>query len=155
MRDRICRYKVVLKFGLDCSLNLGNLAHGLFDLGTGGDVAQRNPCACTRRIAGRCDLGQWHVGDHPQNHRVFGRDMCPERTGQNHPVHPVDGHFIHQKPRPSIERGFCQLNRTNISLRNGDPRPALCAGIMDQIGMGPPLGHRAGCASCLGRADQS
>ena len=62
MRDRICRDKVILKLGFDRGLNLGYLAHGLFDFGAGGDVAQRYPCARTGRIARRGDLVQRHVG---------------------------------------------------------------------------------------------
>ena len=54
MRDRICRDKVILKLGFDRGLNLGYLAHGLFDLGAGGDVAQRYPCARTGRFAEIC-----------------------------------------------------------------------------------------------------
>ena len=146
---------MILKLGFDRGLNLGYLAHGLFDLGAGGDVAQRYPCARTGRIARRGDLVQRHVGDHPQNHRVFGRNMRPERAGQNNPVHPVDGHFVHQQAGSGVECGFRQLDRANIPLSDGDPWAALGAGVMDKIGMGAALGHRATCTGCLGRANQT
>jgi hypothetical protein len=45
--------------------------------------------------------------------------MRAEGAGQHHAVHTVDAALVHQQPRAGVERGFGQLDRADVALRDG------------------------------------
>ena len=104
MRDRVGVDKMFLEFRLNRRLNLVNFAHGDLDRGAGGNGTQRDPRPGACRVARTEHMVQRRIRDHPQHHRVFGRDMRPERPGQYDPVDVVDPHFVHQQPGPGVKR---------------------------------------------------
>jgi hypothetical protein len=70
--------------------------------------------------------------------------MRAEGPGQHHAVDTVRAALVHQEPRARVERGFRQLDRADIALRDEDARPALAAAVMQQVGMVRPVGSQRG-----------
>lgn len=104
MGDGVGGDEMFLEARLDGGFDLGDLAHGAFDLGPCRQIAERDARARACGIARAGDLVERHVRDHPQHHRVFGADMRAERACQHHAVHHVHTHLVHQQPRARVER---------------------------------------------------
>jgi hypothetical protein len=85
---------------------------------------------------------------------MLGADMGTEGSGEGHPVHRVDVHLVHQKPRACVKRGFRQLDRADVALQDSDPGAAVHAGIMQKIAEGPAMRLAAAGPGLLGSADQ-
>jgi len=79
---------MLLKPWLDRGFDLVNFAHDPLDITPCIGIKQRDPRAGSGGISGARDLIKRAIGDHAQNHRVFGRNMCyvrqtrpPARSG--------------------------------------------------------------------------
>ena len=155
MRDRTCRHEMFLKPRRDRGFDFVDVLHGFFDRVARRHTAQGNPGAGACGIAGRSDLVQRRIRDHPQNHRVFRADMRAKCPGQRDLFHGFHAHLIHQQPGARVERGLRQLNGANVALRHGDHRATIGAAIVQQVGMRATLGNHPRRARLIGTADQA
>ena len=74
--------------------------------------------------------------------------MGPKRAGKDNTVNRVDFKLVHKQPRAGIERGFGHLDFADVAIGDGDLRPTVGRAIINQIGIGAPIGKDI-CAACL------
>ena len=118
MRDRHRLDELILERGFYRRLDLLNIANDRLDLAPRTLVQKRHSRAGSGRIAGGPNILQLAVRNHAKNHRIFWVDMGAERAGQHHPVHLLQPHLVHQQTEPGMQRRLCQLDSTDIILRD-------------------------------------
>jgi hypothetical protein len=98
---------------------------GLWVLAAGSLAHERDERPGPRRVAGSLDVGQVGVRDQPEDHRVELVDLAAERPREPDLVDRLDAGVVHQEPNAGVERGLRELDRPDVVLGDGDPRPAL------------------------------
>ena len=114
----IASHEVLLKSRLDRGLDLLDPAHQLLDLRARAIVEQRDARAGAGGIAGRGDLRQIAVRNHPQQHGVLDVDVTAERAGEPDPIDMVGTHVLHQQPDARVQRRLRELNGAHVVLRD-------------------------------------
>ena len=79
--------KMLLETWLYRRLDLLDLTDDALDLAPRGPVQERNPRPGASGVARRGHLVQRAIGDHAEDHRVFGRDMGAEGPCEHDPFH--------------------------------------------------------------------
>lgn len=132
-----------------------DLADGFFDFAARVGVQQGDACACACGVAGACDLVDGAIGDHAQNHRVFGRNMRAEGPGEGHAVYGVDAELVHQKTRTGIECRLRHLDGADVGVGDCDGWASVGGAIPQEVGVGAPVGDTTGGAGLFSRSDQT
>ena len=141
VRDGVGGDEMLLEAGLDRGLDLVDAGDERLDLAAGGDVEQRDAGAGAGGVAGGGDPGEVAVGDHAEDHRVSGRDVGAEGSGEHDAVDGVGAELVHQQAGAGVEGGFAELDGADVAL--GDEDVAVQA-----VGVGAALGDQAPVPVC-------